>query len=45
MALLSMILQPIHKRDEFLTEILRFYEGENGWDFIGGDGEVIIFLL
>lgn len=41
MALLQMILQPVHKRDDFLIEVLKFYEGENGWDFIGDNGEVI----
>jgi hypothetical protein len=40
MALLCMILQSVHKRDDFLIEVLRYYEGENGWDFVGEDGEV-----
>ena len=45
MALLSMILQPTHKRDDFLIEVLKYYEGENGWDFVGEDGEVNLLVF
>jgi hypothetical protein len=36
-----MVLSPVHKRDDFLIEVLKYYEGdgENGWDMIGEDLE------
>lgn len=34
-----MVLSPVHKRDDFLIEVLKFYEGDSGWDMIGDDLE------
>lgn len=39
-AMLSMLMQPIKYRDQFLMPIIRFYEGENSWNMVSESGEL-----
>ncbi|KAH7702312.1 CRE-EPG-5 protein, partial [Aphelenchoides avenae] len=38
-ALLSLLLEPIRYREEFLNRIVKYYEGDNSWNLITEDGE------
>ena len=42
-ALLAMLMQPVLHRERFLVPVLQYYEGENAWNMITDDGEVVRF--
>ncbi|CAD5210574.1 unnamed protein product [Bursaphelenchus okinawaensis] len=39
LAMLTLILQPVEKRNEFLSHFKRFYEGEDEWNLVSEDGD------
>ena len=40
-ALLSIVMQPIKSREKFLCRVAKYYDGDNSWNVVSDDGDMV----